>query len=48
MDYVLNVVNGVDENYIIMLNGLQFEGRIGGRKNSLLEADSIAFVVIFH
>lgn len=48
MDYVLNMVNGVDENYIIMLNGLQFEGRIGGRKNSLLEADSIAFVVIFH
>lgn len=37
---------GVDENYIIMLNGLRFKGRIGGSKNSLLEADSI--IVIFH
>ena len=46
MDYVLNMVNGIDENYIIMLNGLRFKGRIGGRKNSLLEADSI--IVIFH
>lgn len=48
MDYVLNMVNGVDENYILTLNGLRFKGRIGGRKNSLLEADSIILIVIFH